>query len=245
MESSSPPVLAWRARRRRWRFVGRGRDAARAPGAAWPVNLGHRGASSRVPENTLEAFRAALEDGGGRARARRPRDARRPGRRHARRDRGPHDGWHRARRGDDARRLREARRRLPLHPGRDHLPLPRPWRTGAHAARRSTRSSRRLASTSTSRTPGPEQRRWCSRSCAGRRGRGPHARRLEPTTAVHKQVSEARGRARCPPRPRGVRSPLFYVAEHAAPGARCRARPTTRCRCRRSTGGCPSSRPVS
>jgi glycerophosphoryl diester phosphodiesterase len=31
----------------------------------WPVNLAHRGASARAPENTLEAFRAGLEDGAG------------------------------------------------------------------------------------------------------------------------------------------------------------------------------------
>ncbi len=34
-------------------------------GKSWPVNLAHRGASARAPENTLEAFRAGLEDGAG------------------------------------------------------------------------------------------------------------------------------------------------------------------------------------
>lgn len=33
--------------------------------AGWPVNIGHRGASARYPENTLASFRAALEDGAG------------------------------------------------------------------------------------------------------------------------------------------------------------------------------------
>jgi glycerophosphoryl diester phosphodiesterase len=31
----------------------------------WPVNFAHRGASARAPENTLEAFRAAVEAGAG------------------------------------------------------------------------------------------------------------------------------------------------------------------------------------
>lgn len=31
----------------------------------WPVNVGHRGASVRVPENTLASFRAAVEAGAG------------------------------------------------------------------------------------------------------------------------------------------------------------------------------------
>src|ERR671921_1084938 len=31
----------------------------------WPVNLAHRGASSLAPENTIEAFRLALEAGAG------------------------------------------------------------------------------------------------------------------------------------------------------------------------------------
>lgn len=34
-------------------------------GGDWPINLAHRGASARAPENTLEAFRAALGDGAG------------------------------------------------------------------------------------------------------------------------------------------------------------------------------------
>ena len=33
--------------------------------AGWPVNVGHRGASVRFPENTLASFRAALEAGAG------------------------------------------------------------------------------------------------------------------------------------------------------------------------------------
>src|SRR5918999_1906855 len=31
----------------------------------WPVNLAHRGASSLAPENTIEAFRLAVEAGAG------------------------------------------------------------------------------------------------------------------------------------------------------------------------------------
>jgi glycerophosphoryl diester phosphodiesterase len=34
-------------------------------GGGWPVNLAHRGASAVVPENTLEAFRLAVEMGAG------------------------------------------------------------------------------------------------------------------------------------------------------------------------------------
>src|SRR5215218_6114938 len=31
----------------------------------WPVNLAHRGASTLAPENTIEAFRIAVEEGAG------------------------------------------------------------------------------------------------------------------------------------------------------------------------------------
>lgn len=34
-------------------------------GSGWPVNLAHRGASARAPENTLEAFRLAVQAGAG------------------------------------------------------------------------------------------------------------------------------------------------------------------------------------
>lgn len=42
-----------------------GRKFSCAPGAGWPVNIAHRGASSQAPENTLEAFRAAEKCGAG------------------------------------------------------------------------------------------------------------------------------------------------------------------------------------
>jgi glycerophosphoryl diester phosphodiesterase len=41
------------------------RGGARRLDGDWPVNFAHRGASARVPENTLEAFRLATEDGAG------------------------------------------------------------------------------------------------------------------------------------------------------------------------------------
>src|SRR5918997_869546 len=41
----------------------KGRQKARIDD--WPVNLAHRGASSLAPENTIEAFRIALEAGAG------------------------------------------------------------------------------------------------------------------------------------------------------------------------------------
>jgi glycerophosphoryl diester phosphodiesterase len=37
----------------------------RASKGDWPVNFAHRGASVRAPENTLEAFRSAVEEGAG------------------------------------------------------------------------------------------------------------------------------------------------------------------------------------
>ena len=43
----------------------RRRGAARSVDNDWPVNFAHRGASARAPENTLEAFRIAAEDGAG------------------------------------------------------------------------------------------------------------------------------------------------------------------------------------
>ena len=41
------------------------RGAPRPVRSRWPANVGHRGASARWPENTLAAFRAALEAGAG------------------------------------------------------------------------------------------------------------------------------------------------------------------------------------
>lgn len=41
------------------------RGGARTVRDGWPANMGHRGASARFPENTLAAFRAALEAGAG------------------------------------------------------------------------------------------------------------------------------------------------------------------------------------
>ena len=41
------------------------KDGTSALSGDWPVNLAHRGASARAPENTLEAFRLAVEAGAG------------------------------------------------------------------------------------------------------------------------------------------------------------------------------------
>lgn len=41
------------------------REKRGAPDRSWPINLAHRGASARAPENTLEAFRLAMEGGAG------------------------------------------------------------------------------------------------------------------------------------------------------------------------------------
>ncbi len=43
----------------------RSRERRSALGGGWPVNLAHRGASALAPENTLEAFRMAVESGAG------------------------------------------------------------------------------------------------------------------------------------------------------------------------------------
>jgi glycerophosphoryl diester phosphodiesterase len=48
-------VVALRLRKERHGVIGSG----------WPVNLAHRGASARAPENTMEAFRLAVESGAG------------------------------------------------------------------------------------------------------------------------------------------------------------------------------------
>ena len=48
-------VVALRLRKERHGVIGSG----------WPVNLAHRGASARAPENTLEAFRLAVQWGAG------------------------------------------------------------------------------------------------------------------------------------------------------------------------------------
>ena len=48
-------VVALRLRKERHGVIGSG----------WPVNLAHRGASARAPENTLEAFRLAVQSGAG------------------------------------------------------------------------------------------------------------------------------------------------------------------------------------
>ncbi len=41
------------------------RDVPRPVRSGWPANFSHRGASARLPENTLASFRAALEAGAG------------------------------------------------------------------------------------------------------------------------------------------------------------------------------------
>jgi len=45
--------------------LGLRRERRAAPCGGWPVNLAHRGASALAPENTLEAFRMAVEAGAG------------------------------------------------------------------------------------------------------------------------------------------------------------------------------------
>ena len=46
-------------------MLGARTPAGRTRAGGWPRNFAHRGASTRAPENTLEAFRAAVEEGAG------------------------------------------------------------------------------------------------------------------------------------------------------------------------------------
>lgn len=41
------------------------KGGARVARSGWPANMAHRGASARAPENTIEAFRIAVESGAG------------------------------------------------------------------------------------------------------------------------------------------------------------------------------------
>jgi glycerophosphoryl diester phosphodiesterase len=46
-------------------LLGLRRERQNVAGRGWPVNLAHRGASAHAPENTMEAFRLAVETGAG------------------------------------------------------------------------------------------------------------------------------------------------------------------------------------